>query len=194
MKDSVTFEEQTEQIVHVLLSNLPGQTPRTEYCGLDLQLQGGGIVRDTGQTPRTECRGLDLQLQGGIVRDTATSSAASPFDPSHIANTLQRLGDEFNEDLERSAQEVIAQRNEETVVKFKETVATLSKTWSRQNPELEYERAFLAVAVKLFTYLARKAHYIAQSHLLTETINGTPQVRQYIERQGGWEYFGNRRG
>uniref|UniRef100_A0A8D0DKT1 Uncharacterized protein n=1 Tax=Salvator merianae TaxID=96440 RepID=A0A8D0DKT1_SALMN len=67
--------------------------------------------------------------------------------------------------------------------KFRETVESLSKAWMSQNRELEYESAYLAVAVKLSRYLAQKACNVA--HVLAEAINGNPQVKDFIERQGG---------
>nr|XP_028590369.1 bcl-2-like protein 15 isoform X2 [Podarcis muralis] len=162
MKDSMTFEEQVEQIAEALLADFPGQKSKTEFRVL--QYQGASF-------------------EGG-------GSAASPFDPVPIANTLRRLGDQFNADLERPAQEVIEAEGR----KFKENVEALSKTWTIQNPELAYEKAFLVVAVKLFRYIAKKAHAVAQPRLLTEAINAAPEVRHYIERQGGWENLENRRG
>ncbi|XP_028590369.2 bcl-2-like protein 15 isoform X2 [Podarcis muralis] len=162
MKDSMTFEEQVEQIAEALLADFPGQKSKTEFRVL--QYQGASF-------------------EGG-------GSAASPFDPVPIANTLRRLGDQFNADLERPAREVIEAEGR----KFKENVETLSKTWTIQNPELAYEKAFLVVAVKLFRYIAKKARAVAQPRLLTEAINAAPEVRHYIERQGGWEILENRRG
>ncbi|XP_033008887.1 bcl-2-like protein 15 isoform X2 [Lacerta agilis] len=164
MKDSMTFEEQVEQIAEALLADFPGQTSQTEFRGLSNQ-----------------CASVCLQGEG---------SAASPFDPAAIANTLRHLGDQFNADFERPAQEVIEAEGR----KFKENVETLSKTWTIQNPELEYEKAFLLVAVKLFIYIAKKAHDVAQPRLLTEAINAAPEVQHYVERQGGWENLENRRG
>nr|XP_034978831.1 bcl-2-like protein 15 isoform X2 [Zootoca vivipara] len=136
-----------------------------------------------GQKSETEFRVLS-------VCGEAEHRAASSFDPAPIADTLRRLGDQFNADLERPAREVIEAEGR----KFKENVETLSKTWTIQNPELEYERAFLIVAVKLFRYIAKKAHSVAQPRLFTEAIDAAPEVRRYIERQGGWENLENRRG
>ncbi|XP_053249517.1 bcl-2-like protein 15 isoform X1 [Podarcis raffonei] len=164
MKDSMTFEEQVEQIAEALLADFPGQKSKTEFRVLHYN-------------------GASVLFEGG-------GSAASPFDPVPIANTLRRLGDQFNADLERPAREVIEAEGR----KFKENVETLSKTWTIQNPELAYEKAFLVVAVKFFRYIAKKAPGVAQPRLLTEAINAAPEVRHYIERQGGWENLENRRG
>nr|XP_028590368.1 bcl-2-like protein 15 isoform X1 [Podarcis muralis] len=195
MKDSMTFEEQVEQIAEALLADFPGQKSKTEFRVL--QYQGASfegpppslLARATSET-----RDEALQRQSLILPQSQSfqggGSAASPFDPVPIANTLRRLGDQFNADLERPAQEVIEAEGR----KFKENVEALSKTWTIQNPELAYEKAFLVVAVKLFRYIAKKAHAVAQPRLLTEAINAAPEVRHYIERQGGWENLENRRG
>lgn len=65
--------------------------------------------------------------------------------------------------------------------KFRETTEQLSR-----NSGLEYEQSFLAVAVKLFQCLVQNAPAVVVPDLLIQTINGNPEVRGYIERQGGW--------
>lgn len=69
---------------------------------------------------------------------------------------------------------------------FGATVDSLSRSWSSLNPELGYERAFLAVSVKLLVYLARKVPAVATQLQLVELINGNREVRGYIETRGGW--------
>uniref|UniRef100_A0A8D2LA42 Bcl-2-like protein 15 n=1 Tax=Varanus komodoensis TaxID=61221 RepID=A0A8D2LA42_VARKO len=72
-------------------------------------------------------------------------------------------------------------------MKFREMADSLSKTWSRSQG-LEYERAFLVVTVKLFICLAQRAPSLRnKTELFTQTINENPEVRNYIEKQGGWE-------
>ncbi|CAI5777842.1 Uncharacterized protein PODLI_1B036327 [Podarcis lilfordi] len=196
MKDSMTFEEQVEQIAEALLADFPGQKSKAEfrvlhYNGPSVRFEGPRpslLARATAQGSKT--RDEDLKHKSLFTFFQGGGGAASPFDPVPIANTLRRLGDQFNADLERPAQEIIEAEGR----KFKENVESLSKTWTIQNPELEYEKAFLVVAVKLFRYIAKKAHGVAQPRLLTEAINAAPEVRHYIERQGGWENLENRRG
>nr|XP_034978830.1 bcl-2-like protein 15 isoform X1 [Zootoca vivipara] len=188
MKDLMTFEEQVEQIAEALLADFPGQKSETEFRVLSVC--GEGPCPSLFASATSETRDEAQQSQRQISHFQAEHRAASSFDPAPIADTLRRLGDQFNADLERPAREVIEAEGR----KFKENVETLSKTWTIQNPELEYERAFLIVAVKLFRYIAKKAHSVAQPRLFTEAIDAAPEVRRYIERQGGWENLENRRG
>lgn len=72
------------------------------------------------------------------------------------------------------------------VEEFGVMVHSLSKSWSSLNPELGYERAFLAVSVKLLVYLSRKVPAVARQIQLVQLINGNREVRGYIETRGGW--------
>ncbi|XP_054836987.1 bcl-2-like protein 15 [Eublepharis macularius] len=165
MKNSMTFEEQTEKIVEVLLSDF-----------LEEKLQ-------------IECRGLDSQPAN--VTEAAAGDTSSIFDPVIIASRLQEIGDQYNKDLTQHVHMLAAEMVEGKLEKFGEMVESLSKEWCSYNPGLEYERAFLAVSVRLFKYLVRKVSSVAQSALLTGLINGNAQVRVYIEEHGGWENVEN---
>lgn len=168
MKNSTTFEEQIEDIAKALLSDLTCKKTKIAYQGL----------RYEGPEP--------------MFRQVVLQGARQSFDPVVIANYLRDLGDKYNEDLEEPARNIIAEAVNKKVEKFGETVESLSRTWQSYYG-LQYEKAFLAASVKLFVYLAQKAPNIAQSSLLTQTISGNPEVRQYIEHQGGWENIGNQR-
>ncbi|XP_044303466.1 bcl-2-like protein 15 isoform X2 [Varanus komodoensis] len=161
MKNSMTFEEQTEQIVKALLF-------------------------DISEDSQNGCRSLELSAGSELECDAVAEKTATTFNPEVIAKTLQRLGDQYNEDLEKPVQMIIAEKNKE-VMKFREMADSLSKTWSRSQG-LEYERAFLVVTVKLFICLAQRAPSLRnKTELFTQTINENPEVRNYIEKQGGWE-------
>ncbi|KAJ6657950.1 hypothetical protein lerEdw1_001740 [Lerista edwardsae] len=115
------------------------------------------------------------------------STGSPTFDPVAIAHHLQKVADKYNVDLNEPVRNIIAETANKQVEKFGETVESLIKTWP--NPyELPYEKAFLVLSVKLFVHLAQKVSNIAPN-LLTRAINGNPEVRQYIESQGGWENF-----
>ncbi|XP_010127217.1 PREDICTED: bcl-2-like protein 15, partial [Chlamydotis macqueenii] len=77
------------------------------------------------------------------------------------------------------------------VEKFGAAVDSLSRSWSEQNPELVYERAFLCVSVKLLMHVAKKVPAMLRPSQLIEVINGNSQVRNYIEARGGWENLDN---
>ncbi|KAM6456838.1 bcl-2-like protein 15 [Liasis olivaceus] len=165
MKDSMTFEEQTEQIVEALFTSL---FPKK-------------------QAPQVTDRCLEIHFEGLSKADSASS-----FNPVDIANILRSLADQYNAELEGHVQAVIAEKSKAKLKKFSEVAESLSRTWSSQTPGLEYERAFLAVAVKLFEYFIQKtAVGSGQINLLTETINTNAEVRGYIERQGGWANLGS---
>ncbi|XP_063003625.1 bcl-2-like protein 15 [Elgaria multicarinata webbii] len=172
--NTMTFEKQTEQVVKALLYGFSFQRSQI-VCQSPIVCQGPSAKPD-------EC-------------DAVVGSAASTFDPEAIAKKLRSIGDQYNEDLEVAVQMVIEESSKEKLKKFREMAESLSKSWRRQNPELEYETAFLAVAVKLSLSLLHSAPATFQEEpdLLTQAINGNPEVRGYIERQGGWENFGNRR-
>ncbi|TFK04249.1 Zona pellucida sperm-binding protein 3 [Platysternon megacephalum] len=165
MKSPRTFEEQTECIVEALLSDLLGEDEWAAFRSLET---------DSFAESHTEC-----ELSAG-------AEASSTFDSVIIASRLRRLGDQYNEDLEQSAQRIIAEVAKGKVEEFGVMVDSLSKTWSSLNPELGYERAFLAVSVKLLAYLSRKVPAVARRIRLVELINGNREVRGYIETRGGW--------
>nr|XP_060628580.1 bcl-2-like protein 15 [Anolis sagrei ordinatus] len=115
--------------------------------------------------------------------DTVSDSSASSFDPKAIASTLRELGDKFNVEVESQAEAILEQSN--MLEKFKEIADSLSR-----KAALEYGRAFLAVSVKLFLCLAQSGE--VEPDLLTQAINDNHAVRDYIEKQGGWEKFGKK--
>nr|XP_025038264.1 bcl-2-like protein 15 isoform X2 [Pelodiscus sinensis] len=164
MKSPRTFEEQTEYIVEALLSGLLGEDEKVAFRCLETD---------------------------SVTESSTESEASSAFDPTIIASRLRNLGDQYNEDLEQPAQRVIAGVTKGKVEEFGAMVDSLSKAWSSQNPELSYERAFLAVSVKLLAYLVRKVPTVATQLHLEELINGNREVRGYIQAHGGWENFEN---
>ncbi|KAL7985383.1 hypothetical protein Chor_003953 [Crotalus horridus] len=167
MNHSMTFEEQTEQIVEALFTTL---------CLKKQELQ----VTD---------RGLKLHSENEIHLQVVDS--ASSFDPVDIANLLQSIGDQYNGEIEGHVQAVIAEESTTKIKKFGEVAKSLSRIWISQTPGLEPVSAFLAIAVKLFEQLVEKTHGDHhQINILTETINRNPEVRGYIERQGGWDNLG----
>ncbi|XP_067414872.1 bcl-2-like protein 15 [Emydura macquarii macquarii] len=168
MKSSRTFEAQTECIVGALLADLLGGDESTAFRSLETDSSAEACA--------------EFQM---------SAEASSTFDPAIIASRLRRLGDLYNEDLEQPAQRVIAEVTKGKVEEFGATVDSLSRSWSSLNPELGYERAFLAVSVKLLVYLARKVPAVATQLRLVELINGNREVRGYIETRGGWENIEN---
>ncbi|XP_044303459.1 bcl-2-like protein 15 isoform X1 [Varanus komodoensis] len=201
MKNSMTFEEQTEQIVKALLFDISedsqngcrslelsaGSELECDADGIQIHLQSGQNI--VARSERWE-QGAMLCHTGSALwtgpRRPVAEKTATTFNPEVIAKTLQRLGDQYNEDLEKPVQMIIAEKNKE-VMKFREMADSLSKTWSRSQG-LEYERAFLVVTVKLFICLAQRAPSLRnKTELFTQTINENPEVRNYIEKQGGWE-------
>ncbi|KGL78722.1 Bcl-2-like 15, partial [Tinamus guttatus] len=107
------------------------------------------------------------------------------FDPVVIASRLRSIGDQCNIDFENSSH-VVAEVLKGKVEKFGAAVDSLSRSWSNQNPEFCYERAFLAVCVKLAMCVAKKVPAMLHRIQLIELINGNSQVRSYIESSGGW--------
>nr|XP_056700826.1 bcl-2-like protein 15 [Euleptes europaea] len=164
MKNSMTFEEQTEKIVKALLSDFLEEKP--PIC-------------------------LPLISQPANVPEEAAGGATSTFDPVTIASRLEHIGDHINRDLNPHVHVLAAEMVEGKVVKFGEMVESISKEWSSHVPGLEYERAFLAVSVRLFKGLVEKIPSVASATLLIGLINGNAHVRSYIEEHGGWENLEN---
>ncbi|NXE23604.1 B2L15 protein, partial [Ardeotis kori] len=162
-----TFEEQTACVVEALFSDLLGED-ESDYRSLETD--SGGPVRSAGQPPMR-------------------------FDPVVVASRLRRMGDQCNMDFERVSSEALAEvlmgklrlpSRCSQVEKFGAAVDSLSRSWSEQNPELVYERAFLCVSVKLLMHVAKKVPAMLRPSQLIEAINGNSQVRNYIEAHGGW--------
>ncbi|XP_070605028.1 bcl-2-like protein 15 isoform X2 [Erythrolamprus reginae] len=167
MNNSMTFEEQTEQIVEALFATL--YMPWLKVTDRCLELQGE----------------TKIVVQGAKAHFQADS--ASSFDPVHIANLLKSLGDQYNEEIEGQVKAVIAKKSRKMIKKFGEVAESLSRNWVTQTPGLEPVKAFLAVAVKMFEKLMEETHGDkGQINILTETINRNPEVKGYIESQGGW--------
>ncbi|NXL37625.1 B2L15 protein, partial [Glaucidium brasilianum] len=163
-----TFEEQTACVVEALFSDLLGED-------------------------ESECRSLETD-SGEPMRSAV--EYPTTFDPTVIASRLRQMGDRCNMDFERVSSEALAEvfkgkpfqphSQRLQVEKFEAAVDSLSRRWRDQNPELVYESAFLSVAVKLVMHIAKKVPALVRPTLLIEVINGNPQVRNYIEAQGGW--------
>ncbi|KAM8795944.1 bcl-2-like protein 15 [Eudromia elegans] len=122
-----TFEKQTEYIVKALFSDLLNEEECVFRC----------LENDSGES------------------EQYAEETPSNFDPVIIASRLRSIGDQCNVDFENSSH-VVAEVLEGKAEKFGAAVDSLSRSWSNQNPEFCYERAFLAISVKLAMYIAKK--------------------------------------
>ncbi|KFQ76211.1 Bcl-2-like 15, partial [Phoenicopterus ruber ruber] len=116
----------------------------------------------------------------------AAEVALTGFDPVVVASRLRRMGDQCNMDFERVSSAALAEVLKGKMEKFGAAVDSLSRSWSDQNPELVYERAFLSLSVKLIMHVAKKIPDMVHPNQLIEVINGNSQVRNYIQAHGGW--------
>ncbi|NXQ84379.1 B2L15 protein, partial [Nyctibius grandis] len=162
-----TFEEQTECVVEALFSDLLGED---ESACRSLETDSGGPVQAAGETPTT-------------------------FDPVVVASRLRRMGDQCNVDFERVSSEALAEVLKGKLKlpsrclqmeEFGAAVDSIVRSWSDQQPELFYERAFLCVSVKLLMHVAKRVTAMVRPIHLINAINGNSRVRNYIETHGGW--------
>ncbi|NWI16047.1 B2L15 protein, partial [Crypturellus soui] len=164
-----TFEKQTEYIVRALFSDLLNEEESAYRC----------LEKDSGES------------------EQCADETPGNFDPVVIASRLRSIGDQCNIDFENSSH-IVAEVLKGKVMhisfslaldllfKFGAAVDSLSRSWSNQNPEFCYERAFLAIAVKLAMCVAKKLPAMLHRIQLVELISGNSQVRSYIESSGGW--------
>ncbi|XP_032074944.1 bcl-2-like protein 15 [Thamnophis elegans] len=184
MNDSMTFEEQTKQIAEVLFTTSYSRKqcsfhPRKTIIIEDLELTRYRTWTSVPADP-------ELIRHRTQASEPAVDSASS-FDPVDIAMLLRSIKDQYNAEMEDHVQAVISEESVTKIKKFGEVAESLTRNWISQTPGLEPKRASLAVAVKLFEKLIKKTQGDkGQINIITETMNRNPEVRSYIERQGGW--------
>ncbi|KAG8517621.1 Bcl-2-like protein 15 [Galemys pyrenaicus] len=132
-----------------------------------------------------------------LIYECETDAGAdSSFDVAIIAGRLRMIGDQYNKEVEASAQEFITEFRRGQV-KFlflsiaeavlQHTVKSLSQALCAQDSTLACEKAQLGVLVKLTECVAKKAPELVSQLVtaMTRMINGN-EIRGFIQSQGGW--------